>query len=232
VQSRPLRCEALEDRRLLTLGSISGTVFDDFNADGVQDAAEVGLSGWNVVLERTDTPEVLLTVPNPDPNEADDDFAFSVATLGNNVIVGAPNEDVDGMTDVGRAYLIDGMTGGILLQIDHPDPVAVDHFGCSVASVGKNILVGTRRDVSNPDHVADTGVAYLFDGLTGNLIQTLYDPNPDSDPQPGTNDWFSGVRPSVASFGDNVLIGAPLDDTTGAEVGIVYLFSHEDGSEI
>jgi hypothetical protein len=44
------RTEALEPRRLLA-GQISGTVFNDLDADGQQDISEPGLPGWTVYLD-------------------------------------------------------------------------------------------------------------------------------------------------------------------------------------
>ena len=43
--------EALESRRLLSTGSISGTVFNDLNSDGKHQASEPGLTGWQVILD-------------------------------------------------------------------------------------------------------------------------------------------------------------------------------------
>lgn len=55
VQPRHLAVESLEDRRLLAsgrvLGSITGTVFDDQNGDGVRAATERGLAGWGVYAD-------------------------------------------------------------------------------------------------------------------------------------------------------------------------------------
>src|SRR5262245_13368680 len=48
-----LRLEALEDRTLLS--SISGTVFNDLNGDGVLQAGEPGLPGWEVDLLQDQT---------------------------------------------------------------------------------------------------------------------------------------------------------------------------------
>jgi autotransporter-associated beta strand protein len=46
---RPLRCERLEDRRLLT--SISGLAFDDRDANGLKGPGESGQSGWMIYLD-------------------------------------------------------------------------------------------------------------------------------------------------------------------------------------
>ena len=59
------------------------------------------------------------------------------------------------------------------------------------------------------------GRAYLFNGLTGALSQTFIMPDV-------TNRDFFGS--SVALDGNNVLIGAPDNDTDGEDVGRAYLF--------
>ena len=58
---RGLNLEQLEDRRLLAIdGSISGTVFEDLDGDGVQAAGEVGLPNWAVELQSMDRDGTLL----------------------------------------------------------------------------------------------------------------------------------------------------------------------------
>ncbi|HND54910.1 MAG TPA: hypothetical protein PLV92_21000, partial [Pirellulaceae bacterium] len=42
--------ESLEDRRLMA-GDIAGTVFNDLNANGVNDTTDPGLSGWTVFAD-------------------------------------------------------------------------------------------------------------------------------------------------------------------------------------
>ena len=48
-KTRRLHLEHLETRQLLA--TISGQVFNDFNADGLKDAGEPGQSGWTVYLD-------------------------------------------------------------------------------------------------------------------------------------------------------------------------------------
>ena len=50
----------------------------------------------------------------------------------------------------------------------------------------------------------NSGVAYLFDATTGALLQTFLNPTPEA------NDFF-GI--SVSISGNNVLVGASIDDT-------------------
>ena len=49
LRHRLLQAERLEDRQLLA--TISGTVFNDLNADGVKNTSESGQSGWTVYLD-------------------------------------------------------------------------------------------------------------------------------------------------------------------------------------
>ena len=49
LRHRLLQAERLEDRQLLA--TISGTVFNDLNADGVKNTGESGQSGWTVYLD-------------------------------------------------------------------------------------------------------------------------------------------------------------------------------------
>jgi len=53
--------EALEPRLLLS-GTVAGQVWDDLNADGVNDASEPGLDGWTVELVEVDSGLVVDTV--------------------------------------------------------------------------------------------------------------------------------------------------------------------------
>ena len=225
LRSRRLRCEPLEQRTLLSLGSISGTVFEDLDADGFQDAGEPGLADWTVVLERGDASTPLLTIPNPSPDEGDL-FGFTVAPRGNDVLVGALEDDAGGITDVGAAYLFDGSTGDLLHTFSNPDPEENDRFGCSVAAVGDMVFVGTRR--SNDTY--KEGVAYLFNADTGQLLRTLVDPSLEPNPESADRETFGGVASSVAVWGDHVFVGDDHDDTAGDETGAVFLFDTSTGN--
>jgi outer membrane protein assembly factor BamB len=153
---------------------------------------------------------------NPVATEGDS-FGYSVAMVGGNLLVGAPFADLGG-TDAGAAYLFDGKTGDLLRTFQKPTPAAGDWFGISVAAVGENVLVGALGDDTGAH---DAGAAYLFDGKTGELLRTYQNPTPAED------DWFGGA---VAGVGENVLVGAPLDDAGAKDAGAAYLFDGKTGS--
>ena len=144
-------------------------------------------------------------------------FGFSVALDGNNVLVGAFGDDTNGI-NVGQAHLFDATTGALLQTFDDPTLTGQDHFGHSVALDGNNVLIGASRDNTNGGLV---GQAHLFDATTGALLQTF------DDPTVTVQDLFGS---SVALDGNNVLIGAPSDDTSGSEVGQAHLFDATTGA--
>jgi glycosylphosphatidylinositol phospholipase D len=83
----------------------------------------------------------------------------------------------------GRAYVFDGKTGRLLRALASPNEQENGEFGNSVAGVpdvngdGRGeILVGAYRE-SLPRSPAGAGRAYVFDGATGKLLQTLCSPN-------------------------------------------------------
>ncbi len=155
------------------------------------------------------------TFLNPTP-AADDNFGRSVAALGGNVLVGAPNDDT-GASSAGAAYLFDGASGAFLRTFLNPTPAVEDYFGASVAAVGDNVLVGAHLDDTG---ATNAGAAYLFDATTGVLLQTFLNP------MPATSDAFGS---SVAAVGGNVLVGAPFDHTGALRAGAAYLFDATSG---
>jgi hypothetical protein len=156
------------------------------------------------------------TYRNPAPSP-EAQFGYSVAALHDNVLIGAPFDDVAG-TDAGAVFLFDGKTGNLLRTFRSPNPVAGDWFGIAVSAVGNNVLVGALGDDTG---ARDAGAAYLFDGGSGALLHTFQKANPTE------GDWFGGA---VAAMGNNVLVGAPLDHASGKEAGAAYLFEGTTGA--
>ncbi len=222
---RQLRLETLEPRNLLT-GTVSGTVFEDLNGDGVQDPGEPGMAGETVVLERVDTLEPLVTIPNPNPlPAADEHFGGTVLAIGNNIVAGDHQADyisnapgVAPVLDAGAAYLLDGETGEVLLTIENPDPTQGDLFGGEMAVFGSDIFIQSARDDAG---AIDAGTVYLMDGSTGGLLQTYHNPEPNE------LDRFGN---SITAVGNKVVIGCYYDDTGGDNAGSVYVFDVATGA--
>jgi hypothetical protein len=153
---------------------------------------------------------LLQTFRSPNP-AAGDWFGIAVAAVGENVLVGALGDDT-GARDAGAAYLFDGKTGALIRALQKPTPAEADWFGGAVVVAGESILVGAPLDDLG---AVDAGAAYLFDGTSGALLQTLRNPTPNE------GDWF-GV--ALAASGGRVMVGAFLDDAAGTDAGAVHLF--------
>ena len=65
-----------------------------------------------------------------------------------------------------------------------------------MAAVGDDVAIGAY---GSDTYAADAGAAYLFDGPTGALLRTFYNPSP------AATDCFGYT---VAAAGHNVLLGA------------------------
>ncbi|MCA9100435.1 MAG: PEP-CTERM sorting domain-containing protein [Planctomycetales bacterium] len=150
---------------------------------------------------------------NPEPG-AGDLFGRSMDVRGHYLAVGASGDD-DPVSDTGSAYLIDYITGDVVATFRNPSPDTLDEFGAHVTFVGDNVLVGAWEDDTQGDRA---GAAYLFDGVTGELLHTFHDPL-------GGDDTFFGF--SMAAVGTDLLISAHGTQAPDVQTGAVYLF---DGS--
>jgi hypothetical protein len=157
-----------------------------------------------------------VTLVNPS-QPAGDNFGYSVALSGNQLIVGAPHND-SGAPDSGRAYVYN--LGGVVPAIPvaalaNPAPNDNGHFGWSVATSGSQILVGAPN--ADTSGVFDTGVAYLYDSSSGVPVQP---PTTVTNPTPANGDWYGW---SVAIAAGRMVVGAPYQTGT-FETGSAYLY--------
>src|SRR5207244_4574928 len=67
----------------------------------------------------------------------------------------------------------------------------------------------------------EAGAVYVFDRASGNLLVTIENPTPDPGDQCGS---------AVAIAGENVLVGAELDDAGALDTGAAYLFDGGTGA--
>ena len=170
-------------------------------------------AGAAYVFDAT-TGELLHTLQKPAPAEGDG-FGLYLGVLGENFLVSC-NSDDTGAKNAGAVFLYDGSTGELLWAFRKPQPRADDHFGEAFAAVGDNLLVGNRKDDTKG---RDAGGAYLFDGSTGKLLQTFYNPE---------RDRGYGFAFRVAALEDNVLI-CDANLSPRADGGVVYLFDSVTG---
>ena len=202
-----------------------------------EDDAGGSSSGKAYIFDVT-TGNLVHTLDNPNAYNTStfDNFAASVAISGNYAIVGAWREDDAGGTGSGKAYIFDVTTGNLLHTLDNPnayDTSANDNFGWSVAISGTNVIVGAPNEDSDGGSfiINNTGRAYIFDAISGNLVHTLTTPTQFDTFTVGK---FGG---SVAISGNYAAVGSP--DTrrqfgaTGVfSVGIVQIFNVTTGARV
>jgi len=156
--------------------------------------------------------------------ESGDTFGRSVSIDGNQLIVGADYEDINGNAS-GAAYIFEKNGIGVWNEVQKITSVSgMDNsrFGQRVAiDVNRTIIGSWVRDIGN---IGDGGAAYIFekDG-TGfwNETAILYDPDASS------SDYFGF---SVAISGDHCFVSANQEDEDETnqnslqEAGSVFVF--------
>ena len=186
----------LLDACTLVVGAANETV------DGIVGAG-------HAYIFNTNTSAVARTLASPNA-QYEGQFGWSVTVGGSLVIVGAPNETVDGNVGAGRAYVFDALNGKVITTLTSPSPQTNGRFGESVGMSDNSrastnlVIVGAPGQTVNGSLGA--GQAYVFDPKTGVLISTLSSPNAQS------NGWFGW---SVSLTYNIVAAGAPKE-TSGA----------------
>ncbi len=148
-----------------------------------------------------------------------DNFGWSVGISGNYAVVGS-NYDDDGGSASGSAYLFDVTTGQQIHKLTANDASPGDFLGKSVAISNNTVIAGSN---TNDALGANSGAAYVFDGITGQQTRKLT----ASD---GANQDQFGQ--SVAMSGDLAIIGAQCNNDNGYQSGSAYLFDINTGEEL
>ena len=148
-----------------------------------------------------------LTSPNV---QLEAHFGTAVAISGQDAIVGADNQSVDGYVGAGQAYVFDADTGQVIETLSSPNSQTGGTFGGSVAMSGKVAIVGAEWETV--DGYTGAGRAYVFDADTGKLLQTLTSPDLQS---------YSFFGTSVAISGNFAIVGG-YDENGGTGGAYVY----------
>ena len=168
---------------------------------------------------------LLHTLDNPNAygSSDGDQFGSAVAISGDRAIVGAYSEDDPAGTSSSKAYIFDVTTGALLYTLDNPNPYGTsmnDLFGSAVAISGDRAIVGAHGE-DDADGIW-SGKAYIYDVTTGDLVNTLDNPN-----SYGTSEW-DGFGVAVAISDGRIIVGASKeDDAGGDQSGKVYIFTGE-----
>src|SRR5262249_10617730 len=111
--------------------------------------------------------------------------------------------------------VFDRRTGVLTQMLTDPAPSSGDAFGASVLFIPGMVLVSAPfADVA----ATDAGLVYVFDGQSGELINTLHSPRPSAGGHFGL---------ALALFDSTVLVGAPGE---ASDAGAVYWFDLDRGT--
>ena len=151
-----------------------------------------------------------------------DQFGFSVALFDDRILVGAINDDENGFSNSGSAYIFewDG-TSWVETKILAADGGDNHYFGSSVNVLFDRVIVGAYGATGN---VANSGAAYIFewDGTAWSETEKLFDPSGSSSDQYGL---------SVDIDLDQIAVGARWkDDGSDQNVGEAFLYVY-DGTD-
>jgi len=161
--------------------------------------------------------DLVRTVLNPTP-ASNDLFGFSLAVQDNRVLIGAPydSHDYPSAHHAGTAYLFDANTGEMIRTFQNPAPAPGANFGVAVELLDDYAIIGGTHD--RCDGADGPGKAYLFDVRTGDLLQVLEGPTPESGNSFGS---------PIAASSDRFAVAASLatDAASGrADAGATHLF--------
>jgi len=133
----------------------------------------------------------------------------SVDVDGNLIIAG---DTSGGTSGKGVAFLFD-QTNTVLQTYVNPSQITGEQFGDAVAIDGNLVVIADPWDDNGGQ---DAGIVYLYD-TSGNLLQTINNPNP----QASVQDFFGN---SVSISGNLILIGHIGDSTGATQAGSAYLY--------
>ena len=171
-------------------------------------------------------PEKLLA----DDATAGDWFGWKVSIDGDRALISTAHDDnlAGDVEDMGSAYIFDRVAAvWSQTQKLYPDESSTDYsFGNSISLSGDRAVIGNYGDTSPVDDVVGikVGSAYVFDLNTSSGVWQQTDKLIASD----YDKWDEFGR-AVAVSGDRLIIGAPKEDSAGADAGAAYTFSY-DGS--
>lgn len=217
-QSQILTASNASDNDLF--GSAVSISNDHLIVGAYQEDTDSNNSGAAYVFEKKDTwvEQIMLKANDA---EDDDNFGFSVAISGSNVVVGAPNEDTEG-PNAGAAYIFekDGILGTwSQKQLLLSNNGGVDfEYGTSVDISGDHVIVGAPGHSSNG---LEAGAVFLYLRTLGQWYQeqTLI---------PVTLETGDNFGANVAISANYLAVGAPGKAIDNIEGGAAFIYKNEN----
>jgi hypothetical protein len=186
---------------------VIGTPFDDDNGES---------SGSAYIYKREGTNWTQETKIVASDGVANDEFGFSVAILGDYIVVGTPLHE----GTIGSAYVFkrEGTSWSQQAKLEASDGAADHYFGNSVSISANDVIVGAYQGNGNADH---SGSAYIFKRQDTNWLQQEKLVASDG----ASGDYFGY---SVSISGSYAIVGAKNDEDSGFHAGTAYVFKMED----
>ena len=150
-----------------------------------------------------------------------DEFGYSVSISGNVAVVGARDDDDNGLNS-GSAYVFrwNGASWVEEQKLIASDGVDRASFGYSISISGNVIIVGAPMD---DDNGLSSGSAYIFRWNGANWVEEQKLVASDG----AEADLFGN---SVSVSGDVAIVGAHEDDDNGLSSGSAYIFRWNGGN--
>ncbi len=174
-------------------------------SEDVAGAVDVGASYLAAIGQ-----EARPRLPNPDNAPlAGDQFGFAVASIENDLLIGAP---LLGSTDTGVVFIFDKRTQRRRTTLRNPVPTTGDFFGAAIAADDDTVAVGAPFDGTA---AWKAGAVYLFRRSTAELLEG----RPLVSIEARERELFGAA---VAMSPEFIVVGAPSEDVT--QPGRAYVF--------
>lgn len=191
-----------------TVALVDGATLIGAPAEDVDGAADVG-AAYLAVLGQAQRPRIADPETSP---LAGDQFGFAVATIENDLLIGAP---LLGSTDTGAVFVFDKRTQRQRLTLRNPVPTTGDFFGAAIAVEDDTIAVGAPFDGMA---AWKAGAVYLFRRPTAELLEG----KPLVSVEARERELFGAA---VAMSAELIVVGAPSDDMQ--QPGRAYVFDRQ-----
>jgi len=159
----------------------------------------------------------------------DDQFGRSVSVSGDTVVVGAPYDDNDGVSDIGSAYIFTRSSSNVwsLMKQLTPDSQGAgdsNNFGSSVSIDADVVVIGVPYHEEVRDQFNNVlyghGSAFVYiRGSNGEWSR-------EAKLLPKDASYNSNFGSSVSAAGDSIIVGSPRFDLDSSryDAGKAYLF--------
>ena len=186
----------------------------------VGDKLAIGSTGQSPTSERIGSVylfdrsgQLVNTIENPYPEDLIN-FGIELKEYGGQLLINALGKP-GGNAFGGGMSLLYNVNREIVQEFHNPSgnyDNAFGHFGAEIDD--RYVYLSASRDDT---YALDSGVVFVFDRTTGEMIREI--PNPT----PGIMDWFG--RDDLVLIGPNILaVGAPFDSDAAFQAGTVSLF--------